>query len=70
MKTNHPVVKENMSSRLPNKSCIRSEPISNLKLKYVRFNQEIPNRIDEENLHDSPTQTKIDISSQLNVIIS
>ena len=63
-----------MSSR-PSTSSIKSESIPNvyisnfLKIKYVRLDQRIPNIIYEENLPDSPTQTEMDTSSQLNVII-
>ena len=57
-----PIVKENMSSlefmsSRPSTSSIRSEPIPNLKIKYVRLDQEILNIIFEENLPNSPTRT-------------
>ena len=63
-----------MSSR-PSTSSIRSESKPNLnrpnslKIKYVRLDQGIPNIIYEEKLFDFQTQTKMDISFQLNVII-
>ena len=64
-----------MSSR-PSTSSIRSEPIPNLKrssslkIKSVRLDQGVPHIVYEKALPDSPTQTKMDTSSQLNVIIS
>ena len=58
-----------MSSK-PSTSNIRNEPILNLKIKSVKIDQGIHNIIYEENLPNSPTQTEIDTSSQLNVIIS
>ena len=69
-----PIVKENMSSpefmsSKPSTSSIRSELIPNLKIKSVRLDQGIPNIIYEENLPNSPTQTEMDTSSQLNVTI-
>ena len=57
-----------MSSRPSTSS--RSESIPNLKIRFVKIDQGIPNIIYEENLTNSSTQTEMDTSSQLNVIIS